>query len=181
MIDRDELLDIHEGTVESKEHLWFSHNERDMAPMVMISPEGHMPHQAAGGCKAGPEPDLQTILKLMNTTMPTSVRGTIESVFVAVDAHQDQVNELPSSHRHGDLAHDFATNPASTVSEVIMTTVATNDRCGGCDIVTVQQPYAITDGGVFKWGQVTIIEESDEAGGEVYRLIRKLFSKEVSS
>lgn len=78
------------------------------------------------------------------------------------------------------LERDFRNNPASTVSEVLTTTVCENDAVGQFLLWSVTQPYHYTDGGVLVLGDVEFFDpEAPDAVrlGHVPEELIKLFNQ----
>jgi len=72
----------------------------------------------------------------------------------------------------GDMAKDFATNPASTVTEVMSTYVVDVDGLG-----SVIEPYRYTDGGVLVWGEPTVWTGKEESGGVLLKMMLSLWEE----
>lgn len=178
MYDEERLLGIHADLRQMKEHRWKEHGERDMPPLIAFHfgdqgaslPEREITKALSDGFTLGQI--IETAFKMMEPEL----LQLLDSVWIGTDGHGRISKEpLPTEYERGDLRDDFETNPASDVTEILITLTATDDLCGGCDIQHVIQPYTVTDGGVIQWGE-PITAGAD--GGQVSSVLKEHFRKE---
>lgn len=73
---------------------------------------------------------------------------------------------------HGDFQQEFAQNPDSDISEVLMTHVV--DRAG---ISSCIEPYHYDDGGVIVFGELQVMTEQTEQGGAMADALRHVWQE----
>lgn len=91
----------------------------------------------------------------------------------------DAADQIANIHK-GSFEEDFKNNPASTVMESLVTTVAENDAVGQFQMWTVKQRYRYTDGGIIVFEDPVFHSEADNkttAGGYVLGLLRALLDE----
>jgi hypothetical protein len=183
MYDQDQLLQIHAAARKHKEHMWTHHGERDTVPVIAL----HFDYDGETRSVDVPHDDIQSALNNDITvgqivaaifgTMPQPLLNKLDELWMCVDAYTEVRGSLDDLPQRGDMREDFRTNPATNVSETLITIVASDDRCGGCNIQEVNQHYTVSDGGVMIWGTP---ESRDDGGGAVIEAIKAGFRKELS-
>jgi hypothetical protein len=181
MLEQEQVQEIHSELCELKAHCWDEHKQRDINPQIQIvykSGRGWAVDEnlIAAGMNSGMT--VGALLDSLLNTMPKEMSHHLEAVYVGVDAYTNCYDTLDSAEAKGDLKEEFSTNPASTVKESIITTIASDDRCGGCDIQTVVQTYTIGDGGVLQWDDQMNLDEA-ATGGHVQDVLAKMFKREL--
>ena len=178
MITPEQLELAHQGLVAHKEHMWRNHGERDMSPRIATAIHG-APEMLEVDAESLAEyledgHSLADAIRIMDDTIPDDLRDKLAQVWVGIDAYsaiRDNVDDL----ERGRLRDQFMTEPDPGITECIITIVASDDRCGGCDIQSLRQPYTITDGGRIKWGDKAA---DGDFGGDVTDAINELFKRE---
>ena len=175
-----QALDLLQDMIEAKEHQWYNHQERDLSPqMVLISKEGlamAFPDYAWEASKIYNEGVAGAIRMIWEALgRDDGDLALLDQVWLGTDGYcRVEADEGPCDVKRGELAKDFATNPASTVKEALTMTIAADDLCGGVEFQTAMITYVIGDGGRIEWDDT---REVEEAGGAIGDAFKRLFDE----
>ena len=98
----------------------------------------------------GGHPDIASGDRLMGVITHTDARCRVFSGPEA-DERAAALKAGKDSHNPGDLHTDFETNPATDVTEVLLTHLFEADLVGGVKMTRVLQNYRLAEGGKLAW------------------------------